>query len=441
MKGTKHIVLVLAILIAACCPSTVFARPIRDTSPPGEPKGDDVLQAYMALTNDVIYYIDMRERAFDADSRISLDTRLSLIEEMIKYLPRIENDIDSLRKVADRDGSMIFESVAKKSVSIIAGNGEYKEVLEANLGQDAGVLAELDSLKEFLEYELEILFIYAESIFSKQVTLGVERVPVDEYMSDLYASYNRACKRMKLSGMSPLFSFIQSYSWISVSSFLPAPDGGNDSDGDGLGDYIEDSIGTDKWMPDSDGDGLGDYEEIYDHFTDPLDRDTDNDGIDDGSEVQYGTDPTKKESQSLPMDNPFYDINDDTDWDGISDIRELSLGTNILLQDTDRDGLTDKEELDLGTDPLSRDTDSDGSDDLKDLYPLDPEKGEGGINIHDDEELLMAMYGAIAVGATIASFFGCSSCPGLAVKATVEILNLYEMEMEERRTGTDEDSK
>ena len=53
----------------------------------------------------------------------------------------------------------------------------------------------------------------------------------------------------------------------------------------------------------------------------------------------------------------------------------------------------------------------------------------------------MAMYGAIAVGATIASFFGCSSCPGLAVKATVEILNLYEMEMEERRTGTDEDSK
>ena len=82
---------------------------------------------------------------------------------------------------------------------------------------------------------------------------------------------------------------------------------------------------------------------MYD--TDPLDDDTDGDGLTDGKEVEmYDTDP----------------LDDDTDDDELEDGEEVNLhGTNPILKDTDGDGLGDGYEIRQGTDPLNRDTDRD----------------------------------------------------------------------------------
>ncbi|MFA6171912.1 MAG: CAP domain-containing protein [Patescibacteria group bacterium] len=65
-----------------------------------------------------------------------------------------------------------------------------------------------------------------------------------------------------------------------------------DSDADGLPDALEILLGTDPLNKDSDNDGLGDYEELYVYGTDPNNPDTDGDGITDGDEVRMGLNPT-----------------------------------------------------------------------------------------------------------------------------------------------------
>jgi len=64
--------------------------------------------------------------------------------------------------------------------------------------------------------------------------------------------------------------------------------------------------------------------------TDPYDRDTDKDGIEDGDEVYvYGTDPTSP----------------DTDGDLLSDSVEIALGLDPKSPDTDHDGIADSVEI------------------------------------------------------------------------------------------------
>ena len=48
------------------------------------------------------------------------------------------------------------------------------------------------------------------------------------------------------------------------------------------------------------------------------------------------------------------------------------MGTNPLNPDTDGDGLRDNEELEGKTNPLDSDTDDDGYNDGIDEFPLDP---------------------------------------------------------------------
>ncbi|MEL6186934.1 MAG: hypothetical protein AAFU79_20100, partial [Myxococcota bacterium] len=65
-----------------------------------------------------------------------------------------------------------------------------------------------------------------------------------------------------------------------------------DQDGDGLLDREERQWGTNPLDADTDGDGLYDDEEILDYDTNPLDVDTDVDGLWDGEEVvEWYTDP------------------------------------------------------------------------------------------------------------------------------------------------------
>lgn len=73
-----------------------------------------------------------------------------------------------------------------------------------------------------------------------------------------------------------------------------------DNDGDGSPDVDENEMGTDPMDSDTDDDGLldgvetnwGDYTSPTDTGTSPLAVDTDGDGANDGLEVQLGTDPT-----------------------------------------------------------------------------------------------------------------------------------------------------
>ena len=135
-----------------------------------------------------------------------------------------------------------------------------------------------------------------------------------------------------------------------------------DSDGDGVSDAQEATLGTDPANADTDADGLLDGAEVT-AGTDPTLYDTDGDGFGDNAEVANGTDPN--DPASVPPGEPTVD----TDGDGLTDAQEAELGTNPELVDSDGDGLSDFAEVGFepgsatGTDPLLTDTDSDGVDD------------------------------------------------------------------------------
>jgi hypothetical protein len=108
-------------------------------------------------------------------------------------------------------------------------------------------------------------------------------------------------------------------------------DSGGDSDGDGLFDAYEVSIGLNPQAADSDGDGLSDYEELTQadqrNGADPGSGDADGDGLSDGYEEQVSlTNATTA----------------DSDGDGLSDGKEINLtGTDPLRADSDNDGMVD----------------------------------------------------------------------------------------------------
>ncbi len=118
-----------------------------------------------------------------------------------------------------------------------------------------------------------------------------------------------------------------------------ADPGAMDSDGDGLIDAAELSLGTDPNNPDSDGERLLDGEEVNVYGTDPLRANTDRDGLSDYAEVTFfGTDP----------------LNADTDGDTLSDGDERKVhGTDPLKGDTDGGGTDDGTEVGRGSDPLN----------------------------------------------------------------------------------------
>ena len=103
-------------------------------------------------------------------------------------------------------------------------------------------------------------------------------------------------------------------------------DAGIDSDLDGLINGVEYTLATDPRNKDSDNDGLEDGEEVSLYATIPTERDTDRDGLSDGEEVSlYTTIPTEW----------------DTDRDKLSDGYEVANNLNPLVSDSDGDGFTD----------------------------------------------------------------------------------------------------
>ncbi|MEE1056417.1 MAG: starch-binding protein [Acutalibacteraceae bacterium] len=144
--------------------------------------------------------------------------------------------------------------------------------------------------------------------------------------------------------------------------------GESDTDEDELPDYMELLLGTDINIVDTDNDGLWDGYEFYTSLTDPTKIDTDGNGVSDNNEdtdsdgicnyveKDYNTDPD----------------NSDTDADGLSDYDEvLVYNTNPLKYDTDVDGMGDLTEVLAGLNPLSADSDSDGVTDEKETITQD----------------------------------------------------------------------
>lgn len=131
-----------------------------------------------------------------------------------------------------------------------------------------------------------------------------------------------------------------------------------DTDGDKLPDCIEQYIGSNPELIDTDADGIDDYYEVF----------------------ILGTDPAKPDSD----DNGILDSNEDFDSDGLINIQEYYNATEPFNKDTDNDGLSDGDEVNIyGTDPLKTDTDDDGLEDGDEIYfecdPLNPDSDGNGV--------------------------------------------------------------
>jgi Lysozyme like domain/Bacterial TSP3 repeat len=157
---------------------------------------------------------------------------------------------------------------------------------------------------------------------------------------------------------------------------VPQPSGITDQDGDGLTDDFEKLFGTDATKGDSDADGLTDAHETSASHTDPLSADTDRDGQTDAAEVAAGADAGRAEIPAAARAAGFGGTADlDTDADGLSDGYEQKYGTDPLLADSDGDGLSDGTEIARGLNPRLLDSDNDG---LADGFAADNNLVGGG---------------------------------------------------------------
>jgi hypothetical protein len=156
-------------------------------------------------------------------------------------------------------------------------------------------------------------------------------------------------------------------------------DATDDPDLDTLTNLEEYYNNTDPLNNDTDDDGLSDGEEVKIYRTDPLDPDYDDDGLTDGDEINiHGTDPNDYDSDDdclndgLEIDNGMNpnlaDANTDTDGDGLSNFDEIFAGTNIGIPDTDGDGIDDYDEVVIyRTNGASSDSDGDGLTDPEEI--------------------------------------------------------------------------
>lgn len=207
-----------------------------------------------------------------------------------------------------------------------------------------------------------------------------------------------------------------------------------DTDNDGLTDAEELALGTGVRVWDTDQDGISDGDEVNILLTSPKDKDSDDNGINDGAEDFDGDGLTNIQelyslySNPMETDEQGYLLNDngnlvnaagsvyfedadtlingatnvvagdivdadnnillangayiilgsngitddleDPDADGLGNLRELELGTDPYNSDTDGDGLTDGEEDAGGSNPVQEDSDGDGLSDLFELTPV-----------------------------------------------------------------------
>ncbi len=115
-----------------------------------------------------------------------------------------------------------------------------------------------------------------------------------------------------------------------------------DSDDDGLVNAVESQYGTDPFNNDTDGDGMEDGWEVENGLN-PLDNGESDDAENDPSEANSEGAEEQEEEDSWP--DPDDGPKGDPDRDGLINSVEVEEGTNPRLADTDGDGLNDKWEV------------------------------------------------------------------------------------------------
>lgn len=142
---------------------------------------------------------------------------------------------------------------------------------------------------------------------------------------------------------------------------LPAT---RDSDGDGAYDWEEVLNGGNINVVDTDGDGFTDGEELFIYGTNPENYDTDRDGIADVEDVE-----------PFIYNEPEVSAEELTDY-----IAEEGITESLGEIDSDEDGLNDSAEFNYGTDPQDDDSDADGISDGDEIlfYGTDPNTTTSG---------------------------------------------------------------
>jgi hypothetical protein len=160
-----------------------------------------------------------------------------------------------------------------------------------------------------------------------------------------------------------------------------------DSDGDGLTDAEETTLGTDPNSPDSDGDGVLDKDEVGTDITKALDTDSDStiDALDDDDDSD-GLLTRKENYAGTPQTT-------DTDKDGIPDFRD---------KDDDNDGIpTTAEKPDNNTDGTpddATDTNGNGTPDYLETNPSTPVQSVAVPTLSQWAQILLSLLlGAVAV--------------------------------------------
>jgi uncharacterized repeat protein (TIGR01451 family)/fimbrial isopeptide formation D2 family protein len=212
-----------------------------------------------------------------------------------------------------------------------------------------------------------------------------------------------------------------------------------DTDKDGLSDAEELALGSDPKDRDTDDDGISDGQEPNfasdtdgDGIINVLDPDSDNDGLFDGTEVGVttpvlgdntdplnpikGTDTTRgvfipdadPVTRTSPLDRDtdngsVRDGSEDANHDGKKDTgeRDPTAGNgadDVGLLDSDGDGLSDREEIFMGSNPFDKDSDDDGvADGDEPNYSADTD-GDGLINVLDPDSDNDGLYDGTELG-------------------------------------------
>jgi hypothetical protein len=134
-----------------------------------------------------------------------------------------------------------------------------------------------------------------------------------------------------------------------------------DPDGDGLPNFLEyvfDFNPIDADTDDAGGNDLADAlaNDLFEKYPPDFGPDRDEDGLTDGWEVFWGTDP----------------LEGDSNGDGIGDLLSVQNRIDPADLDHDGDGVNNSDEIANGTNPFRPDSDHDGHDDGADWYPTDP---------------------------------------------------------------------
>ena len=127
---------------------------------------------------------------------------------------------------------------------------------------------------------------------------------------------------------------------------LAAGSGAEDADSDSLSNEDEFAANSDPLNSDTDGDGLPDYFEVigfndFSIITSPITPDTDGDGLRDAWELEYGLDPTDGGTKIDYVNNTGLAVatnpngaNADPDADSLTNLQEQTAGTNPLAAGT-----------------------------------------------------------------------------------------------------------